>query len=255
MKEDRTCKYCKKIFENIDVKVFANHVRWCDKNTDYDKEHFRKKQREARYVKKIIVEKECQECGNIFLVERSFLKDGKIKQLKKERKCCSQRCAKRRHLSNEVKERMSKNIKRLWKNGFYDNTSFNNHLKNKKFTSKAEMEIRDYFIRNFPEDKWTFGGAIKKKNIHITRDLYSHKLKICVEYDGIWHFKDIHGQLKNKKMKDSLLEEWCVENGYKLVRIDEEVYKKEGMSLLIEAIYNNNNQIIKLGNRYLDISH
>lgn len=29
----KTCKYCEVVFHDIDVKVFANHVRWCTKNT------------------------------------------------------------------------------------------------------------------------------------------------------------------------------------------------------------------------------
>jgi len=38
MKLDRTCQYCRTTFDNIDGKVFANHVRWCNKNlTNGDK--------------------------------------------------------------------------------------------------------------------------------------------------------------------------------------------------------------------------
>jgi hypothetical protein len=38
MRKDRTCQYCEKLFLNEDGKVFANHVRWCDKNkTNGDK--------------------------------------------------------------------------------------------------------------------------------------------------------------------------------------------------------------------------
>ena len=38
MRQDRTCQYCEKLFLNEDGKVFANHVRWCDKNkTNGDK--------------------------------------------------------------------------------------------------------------------------------------------------------------------------------------------------------------------------
>ena len=32
MNLNRTCRHCNKLFENIDGKIFANHVRWCDKN-------------------------------------------------------------------------------------------------------------------------------------------------------------------------------------------------------------------------------
>ena len=73
---------------------------------------------------------------------------------------------------------------------------------NRHFTSKNEVLIRDYFINNFPEDEWTFGGSIRMNEHQMSRDLYSNKLKICFEYDGIWHFKDIHGQLEQKQLKD-----------------------------------------------------
>lgn len=33
MKKDRICPYCKTEFQQIDGKIFANHVRWCTKNT------------------------------------------------------------------------------------------------------------------------------------------------------------------------------------------------------------------------------
>jgi hypothetical protein len=54
--------------------------------------------------------------------------------------------------------------------------------------------------------------------------MYSDKLKICFEYDGIWHFKDIHGQLERKQYKDKLLKKWCKVNNYKLIRLDEECF-------------------------------
>lgn len=33
MKADRECQYCQQTFALIEGKIFANHVRWCDKNT------------------------------------------------------------------------------------------------------------------------------------------------------------------------------------------------------------------------------
>lgn len=33
MRQDRTCTYCDTFFPNVEGKVFANHIRWCDKNT------------------------------------------------------------------------------------------------------------------------------------------------------------------------------------------------------------------------------
>jgi hypothetical protein len=78
--------------------------------------------------------------------------------------------------------------------------------------------------------------------------MWSDKLKICFEYDGIWHFEDIKGQLKIKQTKDVLLEKWCIENNYRLIRIDENFY--ESVEQIVNLIYNNKQSVVKIGNRY-----
>lgn len=96
-----------------------------------------------------------------------------------------------------------------------------------RFNSKGEVEMRQHFIDKFPEHEWTQGGfLILKSGNFASRDMYSEKLKICIEYDGVWHFKDINGQLKRKQLKDKMLNEWCVDNGYRMIRISEDYYKK-----------------------------
>ena len=122
---------------------------------------------------------------------------------------------------------------------------------NKRFTSKNEVLIREYFINTYPNDEWTFGGGIKINGQQISRDLYSNKLKICFEYDGIWHFKDIYGQLNKKKLKDSLLEQWCLDNKYSLIRLDEDHFNNQSLTILEKIFYSlNEPSIIKIGNRY-----
>ena len=61
----------------------------------------------------------------------------------------------------------------------------------------------------------------------ISRDLYSNITRTCIEYDGVWHFIDIAGQLEDKLAKDQALESWCQQNGYRLIRIEDEVYKED----------------------------
>ena len=34
MKKDRICKHCGLFFENVEGRIFSNHVRWCDKNLE-----------------------------------------------------------------------------------------------------------------------------------------------------------------------------------------------------------------------------
>jgi very-short-patch-repair endonuclease len=145
----------------------------------------------------------------------------------------------------------SDKMKTVW-----SNTDFASRLmRNGKtiFTSKSEVEIREHFIKNFPIDEWTFGGCIRFNGIGIVRDLYSKVLKICIEYDGIWHFKDIHGQLETKKLKDKALEEWCLCNGWRLIRIDEIEYLKDchgALQKLVELAYKCEDKIVKIGDRY-----
>jgi hypothetical protein len=151
-----------------------------------------------------------------------------------------------RFLAEEAKKKKGIKTKQAWRDGRCKPWIIN-HGKF-RFTSKGEEEIRNYFIDNFPEDEWTFGGGIKVEDKRISRDLYSNKLKVCIEYDGIWHFKDIKGQLKKKQYKDSLLEKWCIENSYKLIRIKEEVYLKDKINLLnlvVSEVYEKNNMIVK----------
>jgi len=119
----------------------------------------------------------------------------------------------------------------------------------RKFTSKGEEEVKKYFKDNYPNDEWTFGGPIKYDDILLTRDLYSNKLKVSIEYDGIWHFKDIHGQLEEKQIKDNKLEKWTVDNDWRLIRIKDELFIKNKdlyLKKLIDCVYNKSDQIIKI---------
>lgn len=95
----------------------------------------------------------------------------------------------------------------------------------------------------------TSGGGFKYKDKILTRDIYSNDLKIIVEYDGVWHFKDIHGQLEEKKIKDRLLEEWVIDNDWRIVRISDDLYRKEKgkyLEILINSIYNRLDKVIKI---------
>ena len=183
--------------------------------------------------------------------KKDFISSTKIKS----RKCCSRICSAKYSSSfnnysliksKEYKKIASERSKKLWLNKDYADKVIKNSKK--RFTSKGEEEIRDYIINKYKSDGWTFG--IKKINgeLSLIRDLYSDKLKVCFEYDGIWHFKDIHGQLKEKQEKDILLENWCKNNRYRLIRIKEDVYKQnksEWLSKIENEIYNGKDQLVK----------
>jgi very-short-patch-repair endonuclease len=47
---------------------------------------------------------------------------------------------------------------------------------------------------------------------------------LIIEYDGIYHFKNIYGNLLQVQQKDNQLEKWCKENKWKLIRINEKTF-------------------------------
>ena len=123
------------------------------------------------------------------------------------------------------------------------------NCKKRYFNSKNERAIVNHIKTNHANDEWKSGGRVKiSDDLYISRDLWSDRLKVCVEYDGIWHFKDIHGQLAKKQKKDAALEVWCEANGYRLIRVDE--LKFNSVEQIEDLIYNRSDSIIKVGDRY-----
>jgi hypothetical protein len=122
---------------------------------------------------------------------------------------------------------------------------------NIKFSSKEERRILAYLKEKYPGDEWTSGGTLKIDESLISRDMYSQKLKICFEYDGVWHFKDIYGQLDKKKHKDHLLNKWCEFNNWKIIRISETWWHENEKDLsLIDNLIVSSGLIVFKGNEY-----
>jgi very-short-patch-repair endonuclease len=244
------CKYCGEKFKKHSK--YAAHIRWCKNNPDYEKlTNFDSmkigvnKKLDERLGKIKEFKVPCFLCKKIF-----FIKEREKQFPKKEKYFCSRSCANTRKHSNETKKKISKSItpisRKYWKNKNY----IKKQLKNNKnfFTSKGEEEIKKYFKYNFPKDRWTFGGNIRFNNFPLIRDLYSNKLKVCIEYDGIWHFEDIKGQLEYKQRQDLSLELWCIKNGYRLIRIKEERYYEDEefwINRLVNEVKNGDASIVK----------
>jgi hypothetical protein len=184
--------------------------------------------------------KKCKQCNKEFV--------GRYKKF-----CCSTCSAifnntGRKHLE-KTKSKISKStsisIKKKWVQGDYNHIAKVSPI----FTSKNECEIVYFFKNNFPADEWKSGGNLKfTETDRLSRDLYSDKLKVCFEYDGIWHFEDIHGQLTRKQTKDILLKNWCRDNNYRLVRVDEDSYID--CNQIVDLIYNRTDPVILIGTRY-----
>ncbi len=247
----KICPYCN---ESITSKhaIYANHIRWCEKNPNFDQEKFNKnisigvqKGLDKKYgkVKKFLVT--CQICQKKFIVKE------REKQFpKKEKYYCNRSCANTRKHSIKTKEKIRKICtplnRSLWKNPEFIKKQINN--KNCIFASKGEVAIRKYFQWNFPKQRWTFGGCLRHIGFPLVRDLYSNKLQVCIEYDGIWHFEDIHGQLEYKQKQDLALENWCLQNNFKLIRIKEEVFlqnEKFWINQLVKEVNSGVGKIVK----------
>lgn len=240
------CTKCNLTFDNWQIK--ANHIRW----QHNDNSSSIKKMKESstlrndnRYGKIIYETIKCSNIKCVKLVNISY----RNKTGKRKKYFCCRSCANSRIRTDEYKILLSNKMKDLWLKGHYDDTTAKNWMKLPKlFSSKREREIVKHFKTNYITDEWKSGGQLKVEGCRLVRDLWSDKLKICFEYDGDWHFLDLNGQLKNKQLKDALLETWCVNNGYRLIRIDERT--KLSIEEIEKLIYTTNTPILKIGNRY-----
>lgn len=238
------CDQCGSTFIKFQDK--ANHVRWehieITKEKKFNLSEGVRKSNNTRfgnYIEELFI---CSkhECFNVLNIK---YREGK----RKEKYYCSRSCANSRgKMSEDNKKIISKKISKKWEEGVF------NHImeksQNKKFSSKNERKIVQYFKSNFPSDGWKSGGMILHNGQRISRDMYSDTLKVCFEYDGIWHFKDINGQLRDKKKKDEALESWCKEMGYRLIRIQDEFFNS--MEQIYNFIYESEESVIKFGNNY-----
>ena len=239
----KTCEICG--FQTENGKVMSNHKRWKHillKDTDAYNSFMTKLKKEKS--EKFSEERTCPECGSNFTVygTRAFL-DGK-----KSRKYCSLYCANKQgsKAMRNIDYKKISDIRKAhpvgccsasWRLAHQDFVIKQNH-------SKRELEIVDYFKTNFPDDDWKVGfidGSRKHDGILLNPDLWSKKLKVVIEYDGDWHWKDIHNQLEHKQHVDKVTTEWCAKNGYRLIRIDENL--KISNQQIFDAIYNSNKNV------------
>lgn len=220
------CEVCE--FETSNVKIKANHVRWKHRDNSLYRNlmvEIKTSLDEKRIGKLKEYTVKCNTCSlNFSIIERE-----KLFPLK-EKYFCSRKCANSKEnghseiTKSKISVSTSISLKKKWTDEIYANKCLKN-IGKRRFTSKGEETLRNHIISKYQYDGWTFGIKKLAKDSFIVRDLYSDKLRVCVEYDGVWHFKDIHGQLEDKKRKDAFLEEWCLKNQYRLIRISEDVYK------------------------------
>lgn len=111
--KDRICKYCSILFENIEGRLFSNHVRWCDKNTSNgDKGRMKasdgiKKHHDVKLGEKKIFDVFCDKCKKTFQV-----KEREKRHPERKSYFCSRSCANYRGpRSEDIKNRVSEKLK------------------------------------------------------------------------------------------------------------------------------------------------
>lgn len=97
-----------------------------------------------------------------------------------------------------------------------------NHYKHgcpKCKTSKGENKIRKFLKNNkirYEEQK-IFEKC--KDKISLRFDFYLPNKNNIIEFDGIYHYKNIYGDLKKQKKRDKIKNKFCKNNNIKLIRI------------------------------------
>ena len=104
--------------------------------------------------------------------------------------------------------------------------SYTTHLKcgcPKCNSSKGEMFIENYLLQNGVSfiNQHSFIGCINKRRLKF--DFYLPDYNICIEFDGIQHFKANtrfgYDSFEKNIINDNIKNEWCLNNDVKLVRI------------------------------------
>jgi very-short-patch-repair endonuclease len=95
------------------------------------------------------------------------------------------------------------------------------------FSSKGERRLVQQIKAVFPQHRWSSGGRFKiAEGVFKSLDLYCRDLRLIVEYDGAYHWFNIHGNLASVQQKDRLLEAWCQETDWRLIRVNEATYQQ-----------------------------
>lgn len=135
----------------------------------------------------------CERCGKIMIEKYG---SGRF---------CSKSCAHVRDMTSEIIHKISETAKNNSNEhpewfGFHNKQA--NEVQMKYFSSKKERELRKILQNEFPQYNFTTGiishMEYNDKIYRLCPDIWSNSLKIIIEYDGIWHFKDIHNQLERK---------------------------------------------------------
>lgn len=151
--DKRECKHCGQVFVDVNVRWFANHVRWCDKNpTRNDTENLKKANNNYRdktlgEIKEFQVS--CFKCKNNFIV-----KEREKQHPKKNFYYCSRACANSRNHSDETKQKTSNTFRSKTNSTFYILKQKRNCLFcNKEFEVKSNSKKTFCNIKCFAQTR------------------------------------------------------------------------------------------------------
>lgn len=124
-----------------------------------------------------------------------------------------------------------------------------NNFNNKNIcgtTSKAESILYNEIIKKFPKLNVIRNDRIILNGLEL--DIYLPELKIAIEWNGVFHYKDVH---KNKKLeliknKDLLKEQMCKELGINLIVIKDLTSNKK---FILEKV----NEIVSYIEKYIGV--
>lgn len=112
----------------------------------------------------------------------------------------------------------------------------------KSYGEEKIISILQELNINFTTQK-TFSKLVSEKGVALRFDFYLPDLNICIEYNGIQHYKTISGwnneeHLIYTQKHDKMKENYCRENGIKLIIISYQDYKNLTFDFLQERIFN-----------------
>jgi len=215
-----------------------------------------------------------QSCPAIKIKNKNWHKKRKISKNTKNKTSLSLK--KYYKIHPERSKKHSKCLKWLWEKGVYDKRDIsgkrngmygvhrygkNNPMYGKmnkvKNYSKGEKELIDKIKAIFLNADFK-KETINYNNINMVPDSVSNKKRVIVEYDGEQHFVDVDYlsetyNFEKQKERDKNLEDFVFENGYRLIRVDEQLYNQDKEKIteaVIGEIRSGVVPIVKFGERY-----
>lgn len=105
-----------------------------------------------------------------------------------------------------------------------------------KNTSKGELKVKSFLDNNNVSYIPQYRFADCRTTVPLPFDFYLDELNVCIEYDGVGHYKKIpwHNSnietldedFENMKKRDTIKTNYCLNNGIKLIRIPYWDYEK-----------------------------